>query len=68
MIRLCKYNQENVLEKVRHGEIDAVALSHSNLIDDIILEMHKTKIFQIYVRIIPLSRMNWSGPAQLRRK
>ena len=65
MIRLCKYNQENVLEKVRHGEIDAVALSHSNLIDDIICSKI---IFQIYVRIIPLSRMNWSGPAQLRRK
>lgn len=45
MIRLCKYNQDNVMDKVRRGEIDAVALSTSNLIDDIILEMHKTKIF-----------------------
>ena len=45
MIRLCKYNQENVLAKVRQGKLDAVALSSSNLIDDIILEMHKTKIF-----------------------
>ena len=53
MIRLCKYNQENVLEKVRHGEIDAVALSTSNLIDDIILEMNKTKVFELLKDNIP---------------
>ena len=53
MIRLCKYNQENVLAKVRQGKLDAVALSSSNLIDDIILEMHKTKIFDFLKDNIP---------------
>ena len=50
MIRLCKYNQENVLAKVRQGKLDAVALSTSNLIDDIILEMNNTKIFECLVK------------------
>lgn len=53
MIRLCKYNQENVLAKVRQGELDAVALSTSNLIDDIILEMNNTKIFDCLKDNIP---------------
>ena len=53
MIRMCKYNQNNVLEKVRNGEIDTVALSCSNLIDDIILEMHKTNIFDLLKDNIP---------------
>lgn len=39
MIRLCKYNQENILDKIRNGQLDAVALSTTNLIDDIILKI-----------------------------
>ena len=46
MIKLCKYNQERVLDKVRHGELDAVALSTQNLIDDIILTMNDTNLFK----------------------
>lgn len=53
MIRLCKYNQENVLDKVRHGELDAVALSTSNLIDDIILSMNDTNLFKCLKENIP---------------
>lgn len=53
MIRLCKYNQENVLDKVRHGKLDAVALSTSNLIDDIILSMNDTNLFKCLKENIP---------------
>ena len=53
MIRLCKHNQESVLEQVRQGKLDAVALSTSNLIDDIILEMSKTNVFSHLGNNIP---------------
>ena len=45
MIKLCKYNQNNVINKVKNGQLDALALSTSNLIDDIILAMNDSKIF-----------------------
>ena len=47
MIRLCKHNQENVIEKVRNGQLDAMVLSSTNLIDDIILEMNKIQLFHM---------------------
>lgn len=53
MIRLCKYNQDSVLDKVRNGELDAVALSTSNLIDDIVLEMNKLKVLDCLKDNIP---------------
>lgn len=53
MIRMCKYNQENVIEKVRKGQLDAMALSSTNLIDDIILEMNNRKIFDCLKNNIP---------------
>lgn len=53
MIRLCRYNQENVIEKVRNGKLDAMALSSTNLIDDIILEMNNQKIFDCLKNNIP---------------
>lgn len=53
MIRLCKYNQESVLEKVRNGELDLVALSTTSLIDDIILEMNDTHMFDYLSDNIP---------------
>lgn len=53
MIRLCKYNQENVIEKVRNGQLDAMALSSTNLIDDIILEMNNRKVFDCLKNNIP---------------
>ena len=53
MIRLCKYNQDNVLKQVRQGQLDAVALSTSNLIDDIILSMNDTKLFECLKNNIP---------------
>lgn len=53
MIRLCKYNQDNVIAKVRNGELDAVALSTSNLIDEIILQMNQYKVFDCLKDNIP---------------
>ena len=53
MIKLCKYNQNNVIEKVRNGQLDALALSSTNLIDDIILEMNNRKIFDCLKTNIP---------------
>ena len=53
MIRLCKYNQDNVLKQVRQGQLDAVTLSTSNLIDDIILSMNDTKLFECLKNNIP---------------
>lgn len=40
MLRLCKNNKQSVIEQVRNGRLDAITLSSSNLVDDIILAMH----------------------------
>lgn len=40
MLKVCRSNKESVLEQVRAGKIDAVALSTTNLVDDIIYVMH----------------------------
>lgn len=44
MLRICKHNKQSVIEQVRNGSLDAVALSSSNLVDDIILAMHTSGI------------------------
>lgn len=53
MIKICNYNQNNVLEKIRKGKLDAIALSTSNLIDNIILSMNDTNVFQCLKDNIP---------------
>lgn len=40
VLKCCKSNKESVLEQVRAGKIDAITLSSTNLVDDIILAMH----------------------------
>lgn len=40
VLRCCKNNKESVLEQVKNGKLDAIALSTTNLVDDIILSMH----------------------------
>lgn len=40
VLRSCRENKASVLEQVRAGKIDAIALSSTNLVDDIILAMH----------------------------
>lgn len=56
MIRLCKYNQNNVIEKIKNGKLDAVALSTSNLIDNIILKMNDIQLFECLRDNIPDKR------------
>ena len=58
MIRLCKYNQKNILDKIRNGQLDAIALSTTNLIDDIILKMNYYNIFNCLEEYIPDFRAN----------
>ena len=66
MIRLCKHNQDNVIAKVREGQLDAVTLSSSNLIDDIILEMDKDHVFSCLKDNIPdLRAHNTTIPYEL---
>ena len=45
MIKVCKYNQNNVINQIKNGQLDAVALSSSNLIDNIILKMNDINVF-----------------------
>lgn len=40
VLKCCKNNKESVLEQVKNGRLDAIALSTTNLVDDIILSMH----------------------------
>ena len=40
MLRCCRSNKTSVLEQIRAGRIDAVTLSSTNMVDDIILAMH----------------------------
>lgn len=44
MIKLCKLDQESVIRQVTNGSFDNVALSESNLADDIILSMYEQGI------------------------
>lgn len=44
VLKCCKANKESVLEQVRSGHIDAITLSSTNLVDDIILAMHTNGI------------------------
>lgn len=66
MIQLCRYNQENVLQQIRSGKLDAIALSTSNLIDDIILGMSDHKILNCLKDNIPdLRAHNTTIPYEL---
>ncbi|MFA5313922.1 MAG: transposase [Methanomassiliicoccales archaeon] len=56
MIKLCHENRPKVLEKLRSGEIDSIALSTTNLVDDIILAMHSSNILQSLKNGIPDKR------------
>ena len=46
MIKICKYNQNNVIEQIKNGKLDAIALSNSNLIDSIILKMNDINVIE----------------------
>lgn len=44
MIKLCKHNQDAVIEKLKNNEFDNVTMSRSNFVDDIILKMYNEGI------------------------
>ncbi len=46
MIKVCKYNQDSIIEQIKNGKLDAIALSNSNLIDNIILKMNDINLFE----------------------
>lgn len=56
MIKLCKENKESVLRKIYTGDFDNVVSSVSNLVDDIILSMHKNGILGCLANKLPDKR------------
>ncbi len=56
MIKICKENKESVLRKIYTGEFDNVVSSISNLVDDIILSMHKSGILACLANKLPDKR------------
>lgn len=46
MLRCCRSNKTSVLEQIRAGRIDAVTLSSTNMVDEIILAMHTSGILR----------------------
>lgn len=56
MIKICKQNKESVLRKIYTGTFDNVVSSISNLVDDIILSMHKNGILACLSNKLPDKR------------
>ena len=56
MIKICKENKESVLRKIYTGDFDNVVFSISNLVDDIILSMHKRGILACLANKLPDKR------------
>lgn len=56
MIKICKENKKSVLRKIYTGAFDNVAASVSNLVDDIILSMHKSGILACLANKLPDKR------------
>lgn len=50
MIKLIKQDKESVIRQVQEGKIDAIALSRTNIVDEIILTMHKNGITECLKR------------------
>lgn len=53
MIKLCKHNQDNVIAKLKNGELDTATLSTTNIVDDIIVDMYDNDIFSCLSENIP---------------
>ncbi len=56
MIKICKQNKESILRKIYEGKFDNIAPSISNLVDDIILTMHKNGILSCLTNKLPDKR------------
>lgn len=50
MLRCCRSKKASVLEQIRAGRIDAVTLSSTNMVDEIILAMHTNGILRCLER------------------
>ncbi|MCI8700189.1 MAG: transposase [Clostridia bacterium] len=46
MIKVCKQNQQSIINKLYNGTFDNVAVSMSNLADDILLSMHENGVLK----------------------
>jgi hypothetical protein len=56
IIKTVQQNKESVLDKIRIGKIDSVALSSTNLVDEIMLSMHQNGILSCVKNVIPDKR------------
>ena len=56
MIQISKNEKEKVLEAIKKGKIDAADISLPNLIDSILLAMHKKGVTQLLAQAIPDKR------------
>ena len=65
MIRIVKQNKESVIRKVQNGSIDAIALSTSNIVDEIVLSMHKNGMTECLTNGFPDKRASSAVPLAL---
>ena len=66
MIKLCKHNQDNIIRQITNGKFDNIALSESNLADDIILSMYEQGMLEcISLNFKDKRRKNLSIPFNL---
>lgn len=56
MLRISKADKQNILQKLYAGEIDAMSLSTSSLVDDIILSIHNHGLVNCLKDAIPEKR------------
>lgn len=56
MIKICKENKKALIEKIKADNFDNVVGSQSNLVDDIILAMHKNEILNCLTQAMPDKR------------
>lgn len=56
MIKLCKEDKKFLIEKIKANDFDSVVGSQSNLVDDIILAMHKNGILDCLTQAMPDKR------------
>ena len=56
MIKVCTQNQQSIINKLYNGTFDNVAVSMSNLADDIILSMHENGVLKCLSASIKIGR------------
>ncbi len=56
MIKICKENKESILRRIYNGTFDNAVFSISNLVDNIILSMHKNGILGCLANKLPDKR------------